>query len=170
VAAEVLGSFSEGSGTGEWTYTGTNNNIYCADATKNVGQGSLAWNRNSGNRVPGEDEFCVQSGSTNYSVLWPARYVENRSTTHLNFEDDVNVKESSNRGVVGQGTTAWANVVVAGTTTVVGQARVDLTQYTEGSFVGNDDGFACLQQTPSARLEFVVGGDTTTPALASLCW
>jgi hypothetical protein len=166
VAAEVLGSFSVGSGSGGWQYLGENQNIEC----DREGFHGIAWNTQSGKIVPGQTKYCAQSGMTNYSVIWPARYVDNRSTTHLNFEDDVNVKEGNKGEVVGQGTTAWADVVIALSGEVVGQARVNLTQYTGGQFVGNHSGYACLRTTTAVTLEVVLGGLESTPTLSSLCW
>jgi hypothetical protein len=164
VAADVLGTFNVGSGTGEtFEYMGNNTNILC-DAH------GVAWNEQSGNAVPGQSKYCVLEGMTSYTVVWSARYIDNKSTTHLNFEHDVNVKKGNKGNVVGQGVTAWADVVLVGTTTVVGQARVDLTQYTGGRFVDDAEGYACLLKTPAVTLEYVVDGVTTTPALTSLCW
>jgi len=167
VDAGVLGSFNVGDGTGDFEYTGTNPNVDC-----NVeGFEGRAINTQNGREIPDQSQFCVREGSVQYHVVWPARYVENKSTTHLNFDDGVNVHQTPNLGVVGQGWTDWAPVFEAGTTTQVGEARLDLSQYTQGWFGGNDDpdGIACLYQDPAVALEWR-DGEEEAPELGSLCW
>jgi hypothetical protein len=165
VDADVLGSFTSGEGTGDYEYTGNVTGVYC----KADGLAYQTVPIFGEQRVPGQDQFCAQSGSTQYTVVWPARYVDNKSTTHLNFDEGANVHETPNLGVVGQGWTDWAPVFEAGTTTQVGEARLDLSKYTHGEFVPNAEGYACLLQDPAVTLEWR-DGEEDEPELGSLCW
>jgi hypothetical protein len=76
------------------------------------------------------NDYCeLQGGGETYTFAWDARNVENRSTTHLMFTDDDNVRDAGSRGSVGQGTTPVAQVYKG--VDVVGTVTVDLTQFTQ---------------------------------------
>jgi hypothetical protein len=116
-----------------------------------------------------------------FSFSWDARNVENRSSTHLMFEDDVNIHDAGSRGSVGQGTTPSA-LVRDEDNNVVGAVTLWLPQFTQPSNVfhvwTDEDEFetrigTCLQPEEPASVYFTPTGaepEAGSYQLQSLCW
>jgi hypothetical protein len=169
VAADVLGSFNVG-GLGGWVYSGPPG-FTCDQFGNVVSVGGVV----VPNPPAGTTCTRAEGTTTHYVVTWPARHVENKSSTHLNFSDDVYVRLTLNLGVIGKGETVWAPVFVfvdGALGAQVGEARLDLSQYVDGWFVGSyaEDGTACLLQDPTPSLQWKVDDIVTFPDVASLCW